>query len=78
MDKRFGFIVDGELFYVHHLPDEEVFEGVIAGMQSFPMVIEITDLPHVSGSGWKFKDNQFYRDEESQEIQEGPGYELDD
>jgi hypothetical protein len=75
-EKRFGFIIDGELFHVMHLPDDEPFQKTIAGMQSFPMVIDITDYPHVQGGGWKFENNEFYRDKDA--VVEGPGYELDD
>lgn len=77
--KRYGFVIDGELFHILAIPEIDGLAKLHAGMQSFPMVIDISDRPEIQGLGWKFKDSEFYNDNPQSEIfDEGPGYELDD
>tara|TARA_B110000259_G_scaffold185611_1_gene235031 strand:+ start:9166 stop:9414 length:249 start_codon:yes stop_codon:yes gene_type:complete len=77
--KRYGFVIDGELFHILGIPESQGLEKLHAGMQSFPMVIDISDRPEVQGAGWKFSDNEFYNDNPvTDSADDGPGYELDD
>jgi hypothetical protein len=57
---RFAFVSDGDIFHFMTLPYVSELDGVIAGMRSGPIVVEIPqELPEYLGPGWKYIDGQF-------------------
>jgi hypothetical protein len=61
MDKiRFAFVADGDIFHYMTFPNDENLQGVIAGLRSKPLLVEIPDnYPDHFGLGWKYIDGQF-------------------
>ena len=57
---RFAFVSDGDIFHYMTLPYVSELDGVIAGMRSNPIIVEMpNDLPDYLGPGWKYIDGQF-------------------
>ncbi len=57
---RFAFVSDGDIFHFMALPYVSELDGVIAGMRSNPMIVEMPEgLPDYLGPGWKYIDGQF-------------------
>ena len=60
--KRFAFIAEGDVFSIFETDPDNPDYGpnaarIVAGMQSNPVVIEITDTPNVNiGSIWNGKE----------------------
>lgn len=63
--KKFAFIAEGDVFTVWSIEPEaadnvEVATRVVAGLQSNPTVIDITDLAHLGiGLNWTFDGTNF-------------------
>ncbi len=62
--KTFVFITGEDIFHAFKIDDNEATAGLIAGMRSDPVVIEVTGNEHVfEESGWKFIDGKFVKKE---------------
>lgn len=62
--KTFVFVVDGDIFHTFRVEDTPYAAQLIAGMQSGPLVIDVTGNEQYSNEpGWKFLDGKFVRTE---------------
>ena len=60
--KTFVFIVDQDIFHTFRIEDTEYSAGLIAGMQSNPIVVDVTGHEHISTQiGWKYIDGKFHQ-----------------
>ena len=57
--RKFAFVLDSDVFFVIGIPDNFTSQGIIAGLNSQPKIIEVTNLPEVSTQS-KFIDGEFY------------------
>lgn len=56
----FAFVIDGDVFHYLQIPEDPGLEGVIAGLRSGPMLVEVPDyLPERMGADWKYIDGEF-------------------
>ena len=56
----FAFVIDGDVFHYLQIPEDPGLEGVIAGLRSGPMVVEVPDyMLEQMGADWKYIDGQF-------------------
>ena len=74
---KFAFVSDGEIFHIMTLPDISDLQGVIAGMKSSPIIVEIPEgmpdhlipgLRYVNGE-FTNRINNFIEDEEDYEVE---------
>jgi hypothetical protein len=57
---KFAFISDGDIFHHMTIPNNEDLQGVIAGLRSKPMIVEIPeDMSDKITPGLKYIDGQF-------------------
>lgn len=58
---RFAFISDGDVFHYLNLPNNEDLAGVIAGLRSRPIVVEVPEQfsDGYIGSNWKYINDEF-------------------
>lgn len=76
--KKFAFVINNEIFHIMNIPDQPELEGLIAGMRSGPQIIEVTGFEDISPS-WRIIDGMLYKPAvDFNNIDDGPGYELDD
>ncbi len=62
--KVFAFIVDEDVFHFMTIPDQPQFAGVIAGLQSKPLLLDVTDRPELlTGGYWKYIDGEIVKHE---------------
>ena len=59
--KVFALLADGEVFMRMSLDTEqnELAPMWIAGLQSDPKVVEVTDVPHTVDTGWQLVDGEW-------------------
>lgn len=59
--KVFAFIADGDVFMRFHLNDDGAPQnaGYIAGMQSNPQVVDVTDINLPIVQGWRYDGENF-------------------
>jgi len=56
----FAFVIDGDVFHYLQIPNDPSLEGVIAGLRSGPIVVEVPEgMPERMGPDWKYVDGQF-------------------
>lgn len=79
----FAFIADGDIFHTLLMP-ENVGSGIIEGLQSRPLVVDVTDRPELFKiPGWKYdyETGSFYHpatdSEEIQDFFEQDDYEVE-
>ena len=79
----FAFVADGDVFHTLLMP-KDAGHGIIEGLRSKPLVIEITDRPEVFQlGGWKYdyESQTFYHPaadaEEVEEFFEQEDYEVE-
>jgi hypothetical protein len=57
---RFAFVADGDIFHYMTFPNNDDLQGVIAGLRSRPLLVEIPEgYPDHFGPGWKYVDGEF-------------------
>jgi len=62
--KTFAFITGEDIFHVFKIDDTEATAGLVAGMRSEPIIVEISGNDHFyEESGWKFVDGKFVKKE---------------
>jgi hypothetical protein len=58
----FAFIADEEVFHFMTIPDDPQFAGAIAGLQSKPLLLDVTHLPDLAATGpWKYINGEFIK-----------------
>ena len=73
--RTFAFITGEDIFHVFKIEDSEATAGLIAGMLSEPIIIEVSGNEHVyEESGWKFIDGRFIK----KEVYENPPTVIDE
>lgn len=80
----FAFIAEGDVFHILLMPDEPDLAGVLAGLNSKPLLVEVTDRPEIYKlAGWKYdyETETFYHpaanDDDVEEFVEDD-YEVED
>lgn len=72
----FAFIVDEDVFHFMTIPDEPQFAGIIAGLQSRPLLLDVTDKPELlMGGYWKYVNGEIVKHELP--TSEDEDYEVD-
>ena len=56
---RFAFIADGEIFHYLTMKEDPAFEGVIAGLRSRPLLIELPEGSDFLPPGTRYENNSF-------------------
>lgn len=58
---KFAFISDGDVFHYLTLPNTEDLAGVIAGLRSKPIVVEVPEqfVEGYIGPNWKYINEEF-------------------
>ena len=56
---KFAFIANGEVFHYLALPNRSDFEGVIAGMRSEPIVVELPEGSDYLPPGTRYENGEF-------------------
>lgn len=81
--KIFVFVADGDVFHTLLIP-EDVGPGIIEGLQSRPLVVDVTDRPEIFKlGGWKYdyESQKFYHPmseiEDIEELAEQEDYEVE-
>jgi hypothetical protein len=72
---RFAFISDGEVFHYLSLQDDPAFEGVIAGLRSGPILVELPEGADFLPPGTKYENGEFILPEAKMPE---PDYEVED
>lgn len=75
--KIFAFVSDEDVFHFFTIPDEPQFQGIIAGLQSRPLLVEVTGKDEMFNGGfWKYVDGEFvqaehnpFADEDDYEVE---------
>ena len=80
----FAFIVDGDVFHFMMIPNDPELQGVIAGLNSQPMLLEVTgrqELYKIAGWKYDYESGTFYHpaanEEDVEEFIEDD-YEVED
>lgn len=61
--RTFVFVSDGDIFHTFKIEDAEYAAGIISGMQSQPIVVEVTGQEFVyEQSGWRFVNGEFIQE----------------
>lgn len=58
--KRIAFLVNGEVFYILHIPQIPDFAGVYEGMVSSPQIVDISNDGFMVEPGSRMIDGEFY------------------
>lgn len=57
---KFAFIADGDIFHYMTIPNNDDLQGVIAGLRSKPLIVEMPEyLSDKVTPGLKYVDGQF-------------------
>lgn len=76
-ERAFAFITDDEVFHLLTIQDVPELSKVIAGLQSRPLLIEITDRPEIlQGGYWKYINGEFVK-QNIQETEDPDDYEVE-
>jgi hypothetical protein len=74
----FAFIADGEVFHFLTIPKSPQFAGIIAGLQSRPLLVEVTDRPDMFNGGfWTYDGVKFTEKPKEQVITDPDDYEVE-
>lgn len=74
--KVFAFVADEDVFHFMTIPDEPQFAGIIAGLQSKPLLLDVTDRPELlMGGYWKYINGEIVKHEFN--IPEDDDYEVE-
>jgi hypothetical protein len=78
--KTFVFVADGDIFHTFKVEDSETMQHMIAGMQSQPLVLDVTGREYIAEQyGWKYGENGFYQDNilEQEPVIDEDDYEVE-
>lgn len=78
--KKIAFLINGEVFYVLHIPQVAEFHGVYEGIVSGPTIIDVSENDMFVEPGTRYIDGEFYVPVSKfiANTSEEPDYELDD
>jgi hypothetical protein len=78
--KKIAFLINGEVFYVLHIPQVPEFQGVYEGIVSGPTMIDVSENDLFIEPGTRYMDGEFYVPVSKfvANTSAEPDYELDD